>query len=142
MNKKNWLCIVLACAFTLSAFNSCKKDDDNDNTTDNGPTECVRASAFDGDPRSNAASCQIDNKGVLATGNVTTNERRKDASSFVNNVWISIADVPGGARNGAVCFAIRHDGSVGVGYDGTEVLKDFYAYNPSTSTWSQVALLP
>ncbi|WP_149912743.1 Kelch repeat-containing protein [Sphingobacterium cavernae] len=142
MNKKNWLCIVLACAFTLSAFNSCKKDEDNDNTTDNGPTEWVRASAFDGDPRSNAASFQIDNKGFLATGILTTNERTKDAWSFENNVWKRIADFPGAARNGAVGFAIGENGYVGLGYDGTEVLKDFYKYNPSTNTWTQIASLP
>jgi len=142
MNKKNWLCIVLACAFTLSAFNSCKKDEDNETVTDNGPTEWVRSSAFDGDPRSAAASFQIENKGFLATGILTTNDRTKDAWVFENNVWKQIADFPGAARNGAVGFAINGTGYVGLGYDGTEVLKDFYKYNPSKNTWTAIASLP
>ena len=142
MNKKNWLCIVLACAFTLSAFNSCKKDDDIDTTTDNGPTEWVKASAFDGDPRNGAAAFQIGNKGYLATGILSTNEVTTNAYSFENNVWNLIADFAGPARTGAVGFAIGENGYVGLGYDGEEVLKDFWKYNPATNTWTQIASLP
>lgn len=140
MNKKSWLCIILACAFTLSAFNSCKKNEDD--TTDDGPTEWVKASAFDGDPRSAAASFQIDNTGYLATGILSTNERTNDAWSFKNNIWTRIADFPGAPRNGAVGFAINGKGYIGLGYDGTDVLKDFYKYDPETNTWTQVASLP
>lgn len=142
MNKKNWLCIVLACAFTLSAFNSCKKDEDSEDTTDNGPTEWVQVSGFDGDPRNGAASFQIENKGFIATGIYSTNERSKDAWSFDNNIWSRIAEFPGTARNGAVGFAIGQNGYIGLGYDGSDVLRDFYRYNAASNTWTQIASLP
>ena len=44
MNKKSWLCIILACAFTLSAFNSCKKDEDDTAAgASSGPTAALSA---------------------------------------------------------------------------------------------------
>lgn len=141
MNKKNWLFLVLACAFTLTAFNSCKKSDDDD-STDNGPTEWVKGSAFDGDPRGASASFQIGNTGYLATGILSTNERTTDAWAFSNNLWTRITDFPGVARNGAVGFSIGNVGYVGTGFDGTDVLKDFYKYDPTTEVWTAIAPLP
>ncbi|MCI5983167.1 MAG: Kelch repeat-containing protein [Marinilabiliaceae bacterium] len=40
------------------------------------------------------------------------------------------------ARNGAVGFSINGKGYVGLGYDGTNFLKDFWCYDPETNKWS------
>lgn len=141
MNKKNWLCLFLAGALTLTAFNSCKKSDDED-TSDKGPTEWVRGSAFDGDPRSFAASFQIGTTGYLTTGILSTNERVKDAWSFNNNIWTKLPDFAGEARNGAVGFALGDNGYVGTGFNGTDVLSDFWKYTPATKTWTKIADFP
>lgn len=141
MNKKNWLCLFLAGALTLTAFNSCKKSEDND-TTDSGPTEWVKSSAFDGDPRSNAASFQIDNTGFLATGILSTNERVKDAWSFNNSIWTKIADFGGETRNLAVGFSIDGKGYIGTGFNGTDALSDFWKYDPTANTWTKIADFP
>lgn len=141
MNKKNWLYLVLACTFMLTAFNSCKKSDDN-TETDSGPTEWVKTSAFDGDPRSGAAGFQINNTGYLTTGILSTNDRTNDTWAFANNVWKQIADFTGDPRNGAVGFAVGGKGYVGTGFNGTDALADFYAYDPTANTWTAVAPFP
>lgn len=141
MNKKNWLCLFLAGALTLTAFNSCKKSDDND-SADNGPTEWVKSSAFDGDPRSFAASFQIGNVGYLGTGILSTNERVNDFWSFNDNIWTKLPDFPGVARSNAVGFSINGIGYMGGGFDGTNALSDFYKYDPATKTWTAIADLP
>lgn len=141
MNKKNWLCLLVAGALTLTAFNSCKKSDDNDGT-DNGPTEWTKGSAFDGDPRSFAASFQIENTGYLATGILATNERVKDAWSFNNNIWTKLPDFAGEARSGAVGFAVDGKGYIGTGFNGTDALSDFWKYDPTTKEWSKIADFP
>ncbi len=141
MIKKNWLCLLVAGALTLTAFNSCKKSDDSD-SSDNGPTEWTKGSAFDGDPRSFAASFQIENTGYLATGILSTNERVKDAWSFNNNIWTKLPDFGGEARNGAVGFSVDGKGYIGTGFNGTDVLSDFWKYDPATKEWSQIADFP
>lgn len=141
MNKKNWLCLFLAGALTLTAFNSCKKSEDDD-STDTGPTEWVKSSAFDGDPRSFAASFQIGNTGYLTTGILATNVRVKDAWSFSNNIWTKLPDFAGEARNGAVGFTLGNNGYVGTGFNGTDVLSDFWKYDPVAKTWTKIADFP
>lgn len=144
MNKKNLLLFFLACTVALASFNSCKKSEDEDSNTDTGPTEWTRGSAFDGDPRSGAASFQIDNKGYLVSGILKTNERVNDAWQFdlTTGEWSDLADFIGSPRHGAVGFAVDGKGYVGLGFDGESALSDFYKYEPSTNTWSQVADFP
>lgn len=141
MIKKNWLCLLIAGTLTLTAFNSCKKSDDPD-TTDNGPTEWVRGSAFDGSPRSFAAAFQIENTGFLVTGLSANNDRLKDAWSFNDNIWTRIPDFTGEARSAAVGFAINGKGYVGSGTNGNTAFSDFYMYDPATEEWTEIAPLP
>lgn len=141
MNKKNWLFVVLACVFSLTAFNSCKKSEDTPEG-DTGPTEWTKDSAFDGDPRSAAASFQIGETGYLATGILSTNERTNDAWEFKNGLWSKITDFAGEARNGAVGFNIGNVGYVGTGFNGTDVLNDFWKYDPATKVWTKIADFP
>lgn len=143
MNKKNLLLFFLACSIALTSFNSCKKSDDKDDS-DKGPTEWTRGSAFDGDPRSGAASFQIGNKGYLATGILSTNEHVKDTWSFdpATGEWDEVAEFIGSARHSAVGFAIGDVGYLGTGFDGEDALNDFYKYDPKTDQWTKIADLP
>lgn len=140
MNKKNWLIALLACTFAFTTLNSCKKDEDDNE--DDGPTEWVKTSAFDGDPRSGSAYFTIGNTGYLSTGILKTNERVTDTWAFNNGSWLEVAPFGGSARHSAVGFAIDGKGYIGTGYDGTNALADFYKYDPATNQWSPIASLP
>lgn len=144
MNKKNWLILFLACTIALTSFNSCKKSNDTDTSTDTGPTEWFKTSAFDGDPRSAAAYFSIGDNGFITTGILRTNERVKDTWLFDSKKgsWSKKADFIGDARNAAVGFAINGVGFVGTGYNGTDALNDFYKYDSATDKWTAIAPLP
>lgn len=144
MNKKNLLLFFLACSIALTSFNSCKKSKDRDNHIDSGPAEWFRTSAFDGDPRSGAASFQIGDQGYLTTGILTTNERTQDTWAFdpSSGEWSEKAAFKGIARHSAVGFSIGEKGFVGTGFDGNTALNDFYAYDKASNTWTQIADLP
>ncbi len=139
MNKKNWLFLFLACAFTLT-FNACKKSDDTDTTTDTGPTEWVRSTVFTGDNRSHAASFQIGETGYIVGGILNNGTRLADAWSFSNEQWARIEDFPGEARHNAVGFSVSNKGYVGLGLDKDgKALSDFWEYDPAGDTWTLLA---
>lgn len=54
--------------------------------------------------------------------------------------WTSIANFPGQPRSNAIGFAIGGTGYIGSGLanDGATALADFYAYNPTTGSWTQI----
>lgn len=56
------------------------------------------------------------------------------------NTWITRASFPGGARTGFSAFGFNGLGYVGCGRTTTD-LKDFYAFNPTTNTWSAAPAL-
>ncbi|HMG81877.1 MAG TPA: kelch repeat-containing protein [Ferruginibacter sp.] len=49
---------------------------------------------------------------------------------------------PGTPRSSAVAFNIGDTGYIGTGYDGSNALKDFWAYIPSLNKWEQMADFP
>jgi N-acetylneuraminic acid mutarotase len=55
--------------------------------------------------------------------------------------WTQVASFPGQARSNAVGFSIGGTGYIGSGLasNGLTALADFFAYNPSANSWSQVA---
>ena len=58
------------------------------------------------------------------------------------NNWSPIAMFPGEPRKEAVAFSINGKGYVGLGTDGYpdyNRYKDFYRYDPSTNTWTQIS---
>ena len=59
-----------------------------------------------------AVSCKKDDAGVVLVGN-----------------WLEDSDYDGDARADAVAFSIGNIGYVGTGYNGDDLLKDFYAYD-------------
>jgi len=61
--------------------------------------------------------------------------------------WTQMADFPGEARGAAVGFSIGNKGYVGLGESGSgdsygPYYKDFWEYDPSTNTWTQIADFP
>lgn len=46
------------------------------------------------------------------------------------------------ARNGGVAFSLNGKGYVGLGYDGTDFLKDFWCYDYETNSWSPAPKYP
>ncbi len=55
--------------------------------------------------------------------------------------WVKRSAFDGNGRAGAVSFVINDIAYVGTGFDGTIRYNDFWAYNPGTDTWSQIALM-
>ena len=143
MNKRNWLVLLLIGAFAITTFNSCKKEEDTEET---GETEWTRSHVFIGDPRSGAASFTIDDVAYLVGGFLKTNEVLNDAYSFNGDSWSSRADFIGPARHSAVGFSVSGKGYVGLGYGGEggslEALKDFYRYDPAANSWTKIADFP
>ena len=58
----------------------------------------------------------------------------------IANTWITRASFPGGARTGFSAFGFNGLGYVGCGRTTTD-LKDFYAFNPATNSWSAAPAL-
>ncbi|MCT1526005.1 Kelch repeat-containing protein [Sphingobacterium hotanense] len=142
MNKRNWLVLLLVGVFAITSLNSCKKDEEGTDTTDNGPTEWTRASVFTGDPRTNAATFTLDKVAYLVGGYIRTGNTLNDNYAFNGTEWTQKADFTGSARHSAVGFAVGGKGYVGLGYDGEKALKDFYQYDPAANTWTKKADFP
>jgi len=107
-------------------------------------------SLYDVDPggREYAVSVSVDDMGYFGTGyNYKVDERyndwwKVDASNGDVLNYIQLASFPGVARSGAVAFAINQDIYVGSGYDGDNLLKDFYKYSIADDSWSKIDSLP
>ncbi len=59
-------------------------------------------------------------------------------TSNVGN-WVNRYEMNGNVRSEAVGFVIGDTAYVGSGFDGTERLNDYYAFNPATNSWYQIA---
>lgn len=62
------------------------------------------------------------------------------SSDLVGN-WVKSESFDGVGRAGAVCFVINDTAYVATGYDGTNRLKDTWAFHP-TKGWSQRSIMP
>jgi len=71
---------------------------------------------------------------------VATLSGEEDSPDNSPDNFTRIADIPV-ARTDSVSFAIGNYGYVGLGYNGN-YLSDFWRYDPSTNTWTQVADFP
>ncbi|MFZ4263209.1 Kelch repeat-containing protein [Sphingobacterium sp. HJSM2_6] len=145
MNKRNWLVLLLVGAFAIASFNSCKKEDET--STETGPTEWTRTTAFEGENRNGAASFTINNTAYVVGGYIKTNASLNDNYSFNGSSWVKKADFTGSKRHNAVGFSVDGKGYVGLGYgtkdDGTQgELNDFYSYDPTANTWSKIKEFP
>jgi len=64
-----------------------------------------------------------------------------DDDELVGN-WFELSDFEGVPRSDAVAFTIGSKGYVGVGYDGSDRLNDFWEYDPQLNNWSRKADFP
>ncbi len=105
-----------------------------------------KKAAFPGSARVAPACFVIGDKAYLVTGSIhnggscVTDCWQYDAT---NNTWTQKANFPGSARTYAVGFAIDSLGYVGTGANElSDFRKDFYAYHPSTDSWTRIADFP
>lgn len=106
---------------------------------------------FTGLKRERAVAFAIGDFGYLGTG-VDTAERVLDDFWKYDpalDTWTQIADLPGGGRRNAVAFTVEGMGYVGTGMDsvtasvpGAQTLSDFWKFDPSNNSWTQVADYP
>ena len=131
---------LLASLFFLlfvTFVSGCKKDDEKDYLAG----DWSRKSDFEGVSRSDAVVFVIDDEAYVGTGftsSTNTNENRLvDFWKYQRDTdnWYSLAAFPGKARSKAVAFAVNGKGYVGLGTDGSEVLFDFWEYNPASNAW-------
>ncbi len=128
------LALVLLASLGLS---SCKS---SDSTTVLG--NWTSSSTFSGAARSNAVSFVINGVAYVGTG-VDANAKKYGDFYSLNPAtggWTKVTAMPlaAGLRYNAVAFAAAGKGYVGTGYDGTNLLSDFWQFDPAGSTTTTV----
>lgn len=137
-SAKNWLGISLISVLFLTA---CKKSTTDPNNSDVG--NWLNRYEINGNVRGEAVGFVIGDTAYLGSGFDGT-ERLNDYYAFnaANNSWYQIANFGDSAtplRNSAVAFAAAGKGYVGTGFDGINMLKDFWQYDPTTNRWTRKA---
>lgn len=66
----------------------------------------------------------------------------KSSSTTLVGNWVEQSSFEGVARSSATAFSIGDIGYVGLGYDGEDRIKDFWAYDPGRNSWTQIAAFP
>ncbi|HSZ72033.1 MAG TPA: kelch repeat-containing protein [Cytophagaceae bacterium] len=127
---------------TISALQSCTK------SSSPAPTigDWVFNNAFGGGNRSNAVAFGIGGNVYYGTGFSGT-FRYSDFWQYnpATGFWTQLNDVPnnplGPGRSEAIGFSIESSGKgyVGLGYDGINLFKDFYEFDPAANSWTQKA---
>ena len=119
------------------------------NAATNGWTQKAGA-PFSSLGRANAAGFTIGNKGYIVGGDLWSNNYPLYFNTLFQydpstDTWTSKASFPGAARAECQSFVISGMGYVGGGYSSASeytYYKDFYKYNPSADTWTQIPLIP
>ena len=60
---------------------------------------------------------------------------------IAQSAWEQRADFPGDGRSATSSFSFSDYGYVGLGYDGEDFRRSFYAYDPATDIWLQTESL-
>lgn len=78
--------------------------------------------------------------GKISVRSIGTSETEENLEIVApEGTWDKRTDFPGVWRQGAVAFSDGGLGYVGLGLSGSNPLKDFYKYDPSTDEWTQLA---
>lgn len=95
--------------------------------------------------RKNAVAFVIDDIGFVGLGENNDGEYFNDLWMYIpetgtsNAKWIKRQDLPAAPRTDAVGLSANKQGYVGLGFDGSSILKDFWRYDPYNNSWSQCA---
>ncbi len=63
-------------------------------------------------------------------------------TSVVSGNWVRQSDFEGVTRSGAVSFTVENYAYVGLGFDGSDYLKDFWRYDPELNFWQRISDFP
>lgn len=111
----------------------------------------TKKSDFSGLKRERAVAFTANNFAFVGTGIDTAEKVLNDFWKYdaISDTWEQVANLPGSIRRNAVAFSIDDIGYVGTGMDsavasvaGSNVLSDFWAYDPNLNTWTQKADFP
>ncbi len=87
--------------------------------------------------RENAVSLSINNRVFVSTGrhfggNLTGGHVDSDIDEYdiAHDVWYVRGTIPGGGRENATAFVIDGKGYIGFGENDTEILNDFWSFEP------------
>lgn len=103
---------------------------------------------FPGGQRSDAISFVVGNNAFIGTGRDKNGLYKNDLWMYVPSdvdsdfgFWARRNDMPieAGYRADATAFAIDDQGYVGTGFDGTNLLSDFWRYDPYNNIWFERA---
>lgn len=113
------------------------------------PNTWTQVASFAAGERERMVSFSINGIGYLACGQDTADQVKNDLWAYdpMANSWTQKASLPGPGRRNAAAFAVGGSGFVGCGIDGPEaptsnILRDFWRYNPLVNNWTQVADYP
>jgi N-acetylneuraminic acid mutarotase len=87
--------------------------------------------------RENGVSFTLDNRYFVSTGrqfggNLTGGHVKSDIMEYdaTRDVWYKRGNIPNGARENAIAFSINGKGYIGFGENETQVLNDFWSFEP------------
>lgn len=136
--------VLFLCSALFAGCSSSSSDDLVGNWSKRSP--------FGGTARSEAATFSIGDKAYVYGGYSNYNGTKR-----YNNLWeydasqdfwtqkakldtliVSGETTVVSPRSSASAFSAAGKGYVGLGYNGTDYLKDFYQYDPTTNTWKRI----
>jgi hypothetical protein len=97
----------------------------------------IQRKAMPDNGRENAVSLSINNRIFISTGrhfggNLTGGHVDSDIIEYdiIHDVWYVRGTIPGGARENAIAFTINGIGYIGFGENDTDILNDFWSFEP------------
>ena len=109
----------------------------------------VSATSFPGAGRNHPAMVVVGNSVFVGCGSNTSNLNDWWEYNINNDTWTQKPDLPGNTRHHPFYFSIDDFAYVGFGHGsstgpgsnpstGVYIFNDFYRYNPSSSSWTQL----
>ncbi|MEM9022577.1 MAG: kelch repeat-containing protein [Bacteroidota bacterium] len=99
---------------------------------------------FPGGPRYEAAGTALEQNGYVGWGRTAAGRLCSDWWHYQSlaDAWVKLPDPPGQSRFYAEAVAFGNTLMAGGGFNGTEFLADFQAFDPANGTWQKLPDLP